>query len=278
AHGFAFRRFHRAIGFEAGVAGDRCQRLAVGDIALLGPDDAHQPPGETVRVAAEPLHGKQSAVRRPGVDREELRLQVQGRIAKLPPALQLVQAVVLALDRTLRQRQTARNLEYRAEVDRFVTDPDPCSARHRHEGVVAQVRPGRTHRVVVVDLFVAHAPLPFFASVLSRWTSRSRRSLRRVLPVVVIGSSGTNSTIRGYSCAASLVRTKSRTSCSSAVLGVTPSRRTMNALTISVRVGSGTPTAAARATAGCRIRHSSISPGPIRYPALVMRSSSRPTK
>ena len=36
------------------------------------------------------------------------------------------------------------------------------------------------------------------------------------------------------------------------------------ALTASVRTGSGTPITAARPTAGCFIKHSSISPGPIR--------------
>jgi hypothetical protein len=44
----------------------------------------------------------------------------------------------------------------------------------------------------------------------------------------------------------------------------TPSRNTRQALMISVRIASGTPTTPAKATAGCCIRQSSISPGPMR--------------
>jgi hypothetical protein len=47
-------------------------------------------------------------------------------------------------------------------------------------------------------------------------------------------------------------------------------------LTISPRIGSGAPTTATRSTAGCARIQSSISVGPIRYPPLLMRSSSRP--
>jgi hypothetical protein len=52
----------------------------------------------------------------------------------------------------------------------------------------------------------------------------------------------------------------------------------MKAFTISVRSASGLPITAASATAGWRIRQSSISPGPMRKPDEVMTSSSRPTK
>jgi hypothetical protein len=55
-----------------------------------------------------------------------------------------------------------------------------------------------------------------------------------------------------------------------------PRARYDEALTISPRIGSGAPTTATKSTAGCARIQSSISVGPIRYPPLLMRSSSRP--
>ena len=98
------------------------------------------------------------------------------------------------------------------------------------------------------------------------------------MPVVVIGICSMKATSRGYSCADSRVLTKPWISAASASDGAWLGLSTMKALTISVRIGSGLPTAAASATAGWRSRQSSISPGPMRKPAEVMTSSSRPTK
>ena len=85
-----------------------------------------------------------------------------------------------------------------------------------------------------------------------------------IFPVAVIGSSSTNSTLRGYSCAARRVFTNDWMSATKASDGSAPLRSTIQALTISVRTGSGTPATAAIITAGCLMRHSSISPGPMR--------------
>src|SRR5262249_34642191 len=74
---------------------------------------------------------------------------------------------------------------------------------------------------------------------------RERNRRRITLPVVVIGISSMKATSRGYSCADSLVRTKLRMSAASASEGSCPGLSTMNALTISVRTGSGFPTTAA---------------------------------
>src|SRR4051812_21808626 len=95
----------------------------------------------------------------------------------------------------------------------------------------------------------------------ARHHARSRSNLRITLPVVVIGMCSMKATSRGYSCAESRVRTKPLMSAASASLGACPDLSTMKALTISVRTGSGLPTTAASATAGCRIRQSSISVG-----------------
>jgi len=101
---------------------------------------------------------------------------------------------------------------------------------------------------------------------------------RMTLPVVVMGISSRNATSRGYSCAERRAFTKPWISAASASDGSWPGFGTMNALTISVRIASGLPTTAASATAGCRMRQSSISVGPMRYPADVITSSLRPTK
>src|SRR2546426_78346 len=69
---------------------------------------------------------------------------------------------------------------------------------------------------------------------------------------------------RGYSWAESRVFTKPWMSAASACDGGCPDLSTMKAFTISVRSASGLPTTAASATAGCRIRQSSISVGPMR--------------
>ena len=94
--------------------------------------------------------------------------------------------------------------------------------------------------------------------------ARARSSRRITFPVVVIGISAMKATSRGYSWADSRVRTKPWMSAASASDAATPDFNTTNALTISVRIGSGLPTTAASATAGCLIRQSSISPGPMR--------------
>src|SRR6266853_6398122 len=77
--------------------------------------------------------------------------------------------------------------------------------------------------------------------------ARSRNNLRITLPVVVIGILSMKATSRGYSCADRRCLTKSWISAASSSDGGTPGLSTTNALTISVRSGSGLPTAAASA-------------------------------
>src|SRR5258708_20815354 len=55
-----------------------------------------------------------------------------------------------------------------------------------------------------------------------RHAGRSRSFRRMILPVVVIGNASMNSTSRGYSCAASLVLTKSWISRASSAEGAQP--------------------------------------------------------
>src|SRR5262249_575812 len=93
---------------------------------------------------------------------------------------------------------------------------------------------------------------------------RCRSNLRITLPVVVIGISSMKATSRGYSWAESRVFTKPWMSAASACDGGCPDLSTMKAFTISVRSASGLPTTPASATAGCRIKQSSIRLGPMR--------------
>ena len=87
---------------------------------------------------------------------------------------------------------------------------------------------------------------------------------RSTLPVAVIGRLSANCTNRGYSCAASCTFTKSWISRASASLAANPGRSTIHALIASVRIGSGMPTTADSATAGCLSSVCSISDGPMR--------------
>src|SRR5882757_1479545 len=89
-------------------------------------------------------------------------------------------------------------------------------------------------------------------------------SRRSTLPVAVIGSVSANWTKRGYSWAASCTLTNSWISRAKASSGAKPGRSTIQALIDSVRIGSGMPTTADIATAGCFISVCSISEGPTR--------------
>src|ERR1700722_5987013 len=92
----------------------------------------------------------------------------------------------------------------------------------------------------------------------------ARNSRRSTLPVAVIGRVSVNCTSRGYSWSASCTLTKSWISRASASPGAKPGRSTIQALIDSVRTGSGMPTTADIATAGCFISVCSISDGPTR--------------
>jgi hypothetical protein len=97
--------------------------------------------------------------------------------------------------------------------------------------------------------------------------SRSRSSIRRILPVNVLGSSSTNSMRRGYAYWDSRTRTKSAISCASSSLASLPAPRMMNALTTAPRRSSGEATAAASRTAGCSMQADSTSNGRVRVGA-----------
>src|SRR5581483_6105382 len=107
-------------------------------------------------------------------------------------------------------------------------------------------------------------------------SSRLRSSTRRIFPLRVFGSASTNSISRGYLYGAV---TRLQCSCSSPTSVSArsyPVRRTTNAFTIWPRSGSGFPTTALSATAGCSSSALSTSNGPIRYAAERMTSSARP--
>ena len=81
---------------------------------------------------------------------------------------------------------------------------------------------------------------------------------------MVLGSSATNSMIRGYLYGAVVFFTCSCSSASSSGLAAYPSASTTVAFTTAPRSGSGTPVTAHSSTAGCSMRALSTSKGPIR--------------
>src|SRR5882724_6013827 len=106
---------------------------------------------------------------------------------------------------------------------------------------------------------------------------RPRSRNRWILPVSVFGSWSRNSISRGYWCRPTWVFTTSTISASSPPRAGRPGLRTTYAFTICPRSASGLPTTAASATAGCFRIALSTSKGPIRYPALLITSSARPS-
>ena len=107
------------------------------------------------------------------------------------------------------------------------------------------------------------AVVPVDARIFARSHSRSAR--RAILPVAVIGRLSTNAMARGYSCAASRVRT-----CSLQRADECIGRRHGNGVQHDERLdelgahGIGHPDGRGHTTAGCRTSASSISAGPIR--------------
>ena len=107
--------------------------------------------------------------------------------------------------------------------------------------------------------------------------SSRRSSPRRILPVTVIGSSSTNATARGYSYAARRSRTNACSSRASSSPRPPPGppRRTPSR---SRRARVGCADHGRQRDRGMADEAPSISPGPMRYPELVITSSSLPTK
>src|SRR5260221_38128 len=243
----AVRRRDQCLAVEAAFPANRCPRRRVGVVALPGPDAAQQREGELAGVAAALLGRHDSAGGEIARHRKMLGVDVELDAEEIAPALELDEVIGLALLRPLADRQAARDREDLAVVAWFVALRACAQDEARF--------PSASHLILGEVEGYGHA---------LRHAGRSRSARRMILPVVVIGNASMNSTSRGYSCAASLVLTKSWISRASSAEGAQPGFRTRNALTSSVRTGSGTPTAAARATAGCFIRQSSISPGPMR--------------
>src|SRR5216683_3402818 len=232
---------------EAVFRADRRHRRTVGDVALLRPYRAQQRIGENAGVGAALLRRDDGAGGVIARHRKMLGLEIEPDAEKVAPALELDEAIGLALLRPLAKRQPAGGREDLAVVARFVAQLDAIFACHAFESLAAEIGPGRNRAEEVID-DLAHWILPSGGVLSDGLIARSRRARRMILPVVVIGKASTNSTRRGYSCAASLRLTKSWISRANAADGAWPCLRTRNALTNSVRTGSGTPTAAARAT------------------------------
>ena len=85
------------------------------------------------------------------IGREMLRLYFDGNAQRITPALQFLQAIGLALRRTLGQWQAARTREDSAEINR----PDAyCRAMLRRQGFNpcrTQMGPGRIERNVIIN-------------------------------------------------------------------------------------------------------------------------------
>jgi len=98
-----------------------------------------------------------------------------------------------------------------------------------------------------------------------------------ILPLRVLGREATNSISCGIARGDNFLRMKFMISNSRSSFGSCPGLSATNALTTSMLTGSGLPTAADSATAGCSRSADSISNGPTRWPPVLMTSSSRPT-
>src|SRR3546814_17362238 len=115
---------------------------------------------------------------------------------------------------------------------------DVCSsvlAGDVDEPLGAEIGPGARGREVVVD-GDAHGGAPVWSAA-----CRSRSTRRRILPVAVIGRVSRNSTLRGYSWAASRRLTCSWFTVFSPSPGHAPSASTPHALTAAVRNWAGQP-------------------------------------
>ena len=110
------------------------------------------------------------------------------------------------------------------------------------------------------------------------FSSAARSSLRLIFPEMVFGKSRYEFNLPwvlvGCGCPLDVILDVRLISDSE---GSYPLFRTTNALTIIPRMRSGEPTTAASCTAGCSSRALSTSNGPMRYPELLITSSSRPT-
>ena len=97
-----------------------------------------------------------------------------------------------------------------------------------------------------------------------------------ILPDRVFGRSGVNISDLGFAIGLILWATWSRSSSPSASVGSKPRRRITKALIASPVTGSGPPTTAASATAGCDTSADSISVVDSRWPDTFITSSTRP--
>ncbi|MCX7274288.1 MAG: hypothetical protein NTV19_14125 [Burkholderiales bacterium] len=87
-----------------------------------------------------------------GVGREEARAQVDAHLAPGAPALELDEAIVLALGRALGQRHPARDREHLvAQVDRLDADLGVVQRADPVQLIMAQAGPGRLRVHEVVD-------------------------------------------------------------------------------------------------------------------------------
>src|SRR5256885_5351582 len=103
------------------------------------------------------------------------------------------------------------------------------------------------------------------------------RSLKRwILPVDVFGSSGMNSTQRGYLYGASESFTNALSSSASAGAAAAPSAQTTYAQGLTRPSPSARATTAHSRTAACRRRTDSTSSGETQWPLTRSRSSERP--
>ena len=89
-------------------------------------------------------------------------------------------------------------------------------------------------------------------------------SLRLILPPMVLGSSSTNSTMRGYLYGAVVFFTWFCSSLTSSSVGSKPRASTTVAFTTLPRMGSGAAVTAHSTTAGCSMSALSTSKGPMR--------------
>src|SRR5579859_2892512 len=156
------------------------------------------------------------------------------------------------------------------QAERLLTARPPRPSRHRRSPLPPD-RPGAPATAVrYKDPFIPNdvrfslatcEPYPetSWGAGRTRSSASCRSRYRWVFPLIVLGSSVTNSTTRGYLYGAIEALTKS---CSSTALAASPaaaSRNTTNACTIMPRSSCGAPTTATSSTSGWPSRASSTS-------------------
>src|SRR5260221_851014 len=147
----AVRRRDQRLTVEAAFRANRRHGRRVGDVALLGPDAAQQREGELAGVAAALLGRHDGAGGEIARHRKILGMDVELDAEEIAPALELDEAIGLALLRPLADRQTARDRKDFAIVAWLVAQLGAVLAHHGVEPRHAEIAPGRYRGEEIFD-------------------------------------------------------------------------------------------------------------------------------